>query len=48
MEQILKSHKVKNCGSCSNPEFLVEGKAIEGSLKPDRVVIGARSQKDFE
>ncbi|MDD2757927.1 MAG: nucleotide sugar dehydrogenase [Patescibacteria group bacterium] len=38
---------VKNFGVVSNPEFLVEGKAIDGSLKPDRIVIGGTSAKDF-
>lgn len=45
--QIMKEHNVKNFGVVSNPEFLVEGKAIEGSLKPDRVVVGAVSPQDF-
>lgn len=36
-----------NFGVVSNPEFLVEGKAIDGSLKPDRIVIGGTSEKDF-
>ena len=47
-EQIMKKHGVREYGVVSNPEFLVEGKAIQGSLHPDRVVIGAQSEKDFE
>lgn len=39
---------VKNFGIVSNPEFLVEGKAIKGSVHPDRVVIGADSAEDFK
>jgi len=39
---------VKNFGVVANPEFLVEGKAIEGSLKPDRIVIGAEKQEDYD
>ncbi len=39
---------VRNVSVISNPEFLVEGKAIEGSLKPDRIVVGAWDNKDFE
>ncbi len=46
-EEIMKKAGVKNYGIVSNPEFLVEGKAIQGSLKPDRVVIGAWNEKDF-
>lgn len=46
-EEILKKFGVENFGVVSNPEFLVEGKAIQGSLHPDRVVVGAWSEKDF-
>ncbi len=47
-QRIMDKHGVKNYGVVSNPEFLVEGKAIDGSLKPDRIVIGAWNQQDFE
>lgn len=46
-EQIMTEAGVKNIGVVSNPEFLVEGKAIQGSLKPDRIVIGAWHERDF-
>lgn len=47
-EEILKKKGAKNFGVVSNPEFLVEGKAIEGTVRPDRIVIGAWSEDDFE
>lgn len=47
-KEILDSYGVKNYGIGSNPEFLVEGKAIEGSIHPQRVVVGAWQKKDFE
>lgn len=46
-EEIMTKSGVNNYGVVSNPEFLVEGKAVSGSLHPDRVVIGARQEKDF-
>ncbi|MCK4553948.1 UDP-glucose/GDP-mannose dehydrogenase family protein [Candidatus Parcubacteria bacterium] len=46
-KEILDSFGVVNYGVGSNPEFLVEGKAIEGSIRPQRVVVGAWRQKDF-
>lgn len=45
--RIMQNHGVKNFGVVSNPEFLVEGKAMEGSIHPARVVVGAQSEKDF-
>lgn len=46
--EFFESKGVTQIGVVSNPEFLVEGKAIEGSIRPDRVVVGASSEKDFE
>lgn len=43
----LSAAGVQNFGVVSNPEFLVEGKAIENSLHPDRVVVGAETEEDF-
>lgn len=47
MESILKEHQVENFGVASNPEFLAQGSAIEGSRHPDRVVVGADTKEDF-
>lgn len=46
-KEIMLAAGVKNFGVGSNPEFLVEGKAIEGSIRPARVVVGAESEKDL-
>lgn len=45
--EILNKAGVKNFGVVSNPEFLVEGKAVQGSIRPDRVVVGANTEADF-
>ncbi len=45
---MLQEKGVKNFGVASNPEFLVGGKAVEGAMKPDRIVVGAKEKKDFE
>ncbi|MBU0546273.1 nucleotide sugar dehydrogenase [Patescibacteria group bacterium] len=47
-QEIFDAAGVQNYGVVSNPEFLVEGKAIEGSLRPDRVVVGTWNEKDFQ
>lgn len=46
-KQIMSLAGVENFGVGSNPEFLVEGKAIEGSIRPQRIVVGAENEKDF-
>jgi UDPglucose 6-dehydrogenase len=48
MQGILKEHGIENFGVASNPEFLAQGNAVEGSRRPDRVVVGADSEEDFE
>lgn len=47
-QELMDKAGIKNYGVVSNPEFLVEGKAIEGSIHPDRVVVGAWNKKDFD
>lgn len=46
-KNIMEELGVKNFGIGSNPEFLVEGKAIEDSINPSRIVVGAWNEKDF-
>ncbi len=45
VESILKGYGLTNFDVVSNPEFLREGFAVEDYMKPDRIVIGARSEK---
>ncbi len=46
--EMLKERTGRDCDVASNPEFLKEGAAIEDFEKPDRVVVGVRSQRAAE
>ncbi|MCA9983687.1 MAG: UDP-glucose/GDP-mannose dehydrogenase family protein [Anaerolineales bacterium] len=47
LQNILAEHNVENVGVASNPEFLAQGNAVEGSRRPHRVVVGCDTQADF-
>lgn len=47
LQAILAEHQTANVGVASNPEFLAQGKAVEGSRSPDRVVVGADTEEDL-
>jgi UDPglucose 6-dehydrogenase len=47
LQDIMSAHEVTNFGVASNPEFLAEGSAVPQARRPDRVVVGADTEKDF-
>jgi UDPglucose 6-dehydrogenase len=47
LQNIMNGHKVQNFGVSSNPEFLAEGTAVLQARRPDRVVVGADEEQDF-
>ncbi len=46
-QELFEKQGVKNFGIVSNPEFLVEGRAVEDSIHPNRIVVGAHTPDDF-
>ena len=48
LESVMLDHGVENFGVASNPEFLAQGSAVEGSRRPDRIVIGADTAEDMQ
>ncbi len=48
LESVMREHGVVNFGVASNPEFLAQGNAVEGSRRPDRVVVGADTAEDMQ
>lgn len=48
LETVMQEHGVENFGVASNPEFLAQGSAVEGSRRPDRIVIGADTLEDMQ
>jgi UDPglucose 6-dehydrogenase len=48
LQGVMREKGVENFGVASNPEFLAQGNAVDGSRKPDRVVVGADTDQDLQ
>lgn len=48
IKAVLKQRSAHTFDIASNPEFLQEGRAVEDSLRPDRILVGADSERGHQ